>query len=209
MNRRSLLQLTPLVDVLLILLFAVIINVHHESDDVVKEQEKLKDEFKEINVSLAIEKEKNKEISEIITEIFKLENKLNNNSSNNELTNSKYILKELIKYDAISDNMAVIDLSLGGDNNRLYIDGEATNIYITYEEITDSEKRKGKIDEIKSKIESSINKNKNSKIILITLGLRDNEVYKFAYDLLEKTIKSSIRENDELTIIYTELILGG
>lgn len=219
MNKRAVLELTPLLDVILIILFAVIINVSQSNIASVKDKEILKEELMNEVLKYEIEKSKNEKLNEalyqllskdkekfdeIIKNIYESDSKVYDNT---DKESTEILIQEILKYSSLSKQISFIDIGLYGENNRIYLNNNKTNIYIPYEEIETLDKKLVKKEEIKNVIEEAIKKRRNGDILMISLSILDENVYKYAYDLVKETIDEAIEDYGEEKVLKGEFYL--
>lgn len=215
LSKRSILDIVPLLDVILILLFVMMLNVGQnmielednaanlESKLAVAEEniELIKEELVKSNNELFNERIKTDQLiaalsklleedEEVVKELLSemqlgnqaiLEDKLSN------IQDRENLFDELIKYTIISSQISFIDLSLNGENNRLYINDKETSLFLLLEEVIDDTKKERKKKELNQLVYEAIENRNNGEILLITVKV-DNEVDRIAYVLLQEVI---------------------
>lgn len=215
LSKRSILDIVPLLDVILILLFVMMLNVGQnmielednaanlESKLAVAEEniELIEEELVKSNNELFNERIKTDQLiaalsklleedEEVVKELLYemqlgnqaiLEDKLSN------IQDRENLFDELIKYTIISSQISFIDLSLKGENNRLYINDKETSLFLLLEEVIDDTKKERKKKELNQLVYEAIENRNNGEILLITVKV-DNEVDRIAYVLLQEVI---------------------
>ncbi len=241
MKKRSIIELTPLLDVILLLIFAFLINMQVQSDDMnekfdsqqdeiasleayidaieedytnlIKENSNLKQENSELSekadklteqlgyetVSNEAEKETVERVVEAFNEITGISNEElseilsqepSAKSTLSRMVDSDDMVLELYKYSYVMNRFFFIDLELMGEENRVYINGEQTQIAITREDSTDDKTKEEKslkiYDELKELID---NRPGGDEMVMVTLIVRDPEVYQYAYEIAWESLR--------------------
>lgn len=183
MNRKSFVDLTALLDVVLILFFAVLINMANSADVIAEENNEMSDQIIEIE-------EKNK----------KIENELEKALKDLEIKESEVAtllgveVEELEDYQEIISRISKIDIMLVGENNELFINDQETNINIIREKLETPARRDILEKELKSAINLAIERRDKSSFIFIRLSVNDTDVYKYAYDYLTEIVNEVVLE---------------
>lgn len=246
MKQKIFLDLTPLLDVVLILLFAFMLNVNAASSekenklngeqelnnelqstingkekqiaelekniiDLQKEVDNLNDTMEEISFDVANEKDTLLNVSANLAKWFSSnENTLEEIAESEDidkLISNDSILEQLHKYETISKKYFFIDIKLKSTQNKLFINEQDTNTYITLEEINDSEGKSNKKEQIKDIIEKVIdNREGGYTFILITLSEEDH-VYRYAFNLVWDAIKEIQQKHGTDKIFKTKYVL--
>ena len=128
-----------------------------------------------------------------------------------KIINEKDIIKQLEKYETISKKFFYVEIEIATNNNRLYINKRATNVYITKQETTDAILLNNKKEQIKDEIEKAINdRDGGYSMILVSLGITDEEVYQYAYEVVWHSIKELENKYGTQKFFKTELsYMGG
>ena len=209
MRKRTLIELTPLLDVILLLLFASLIFLTSQSDDQVEKYDELEQEYNQTkqelvesenvndslldeneilknriisiksdlaeqnismsNLSEANEKEKENlekalhafnDITKINkSELEKLFNDMTAPSRTlNNMVDSEDIVLEMYKYSYVMNRFYFIDIELTGEENRIHINGEKTNLAVSEDDNENSDTRKEKSLLILDKLQEHIAK---------------------------------------------------
>ncbi|GMQ59627.1 hypothetical protein AN1V17_40260 [Vallitalea sediminicola] len=246
MKQKIFLDLTPLLDVVLILLFAFMLNVNASSSekenklngeqelnnelqstinakekqiaelekniiDLQKEVDNINDTMEEISFDVANEKETLLNVSENLAKWFSSnENTLEEIAKSKDidkLINNDSLLEQLHKYETISKKYFFIDIKLKSTQNKLFINNQDTNTYITLEEINGAEGKSNKKEQIKDIIEKVIdNREGGYTFILITLSEEDH-VYRYAFNLVWDAIKEIQQKHGTNKIFKTKYVL--
>lgn len=183
MNRKSFVDLTALLDVVLILFFAVLINMANSADVIAEENNEMSDQIIEIE-------EKNK----------KIENELEKALKDLEIKESEVAtllgveVEELEDYQEIISRISKIDIMLVGENNELFINDQETNISIVREKLETPARRDILEKELKSAINLAIERRDKSDFIFIRISVNDTDVYKYAYDYLTEILNEVVLE---------------
>lgn len=181
MNRKSFVDLTALLDVVLILFFAVLINMANSVDVIAEENSEMSDQIIEVE-------EKHK----------KIENELEMALKNLEIKESELAsllgveAEELEDYQEIISRISKIDIMLVGENNELFINDQETNINIVREKLETPARRDILEREIKSALNLAIERRDKSSFIFMRISVNDREVYKYAYDYLTEIVNAVV-----------------
>lgn len=183
MNRKSFVDLTALLDVVLILFFAVLINMANSVDVIAEENNEMSDQITEIE-------EKHKKIENELEEALKdLEIK------EFELASLMGVeAEELEDYQEIINRISKVDIMLVGENNELFINDQETNISIVREKLETPARREILEKEIKSAINLAIERRDKGNFIFIRISVNDTDVYKYAYDYLTEIVDAVVLE---------------
>jgi len=183
MNRKSFVDLTALLDVVLILFFAVLINMANSADVIAEENNEILDQMAEVE-------EKTK----------KMENELEDALKDLELKESELAslygdeAEELEDYREIISRISKIEIMLVGETNELWINDQNTNINIVREKLETSERRNILKREITTAINLAIERRDKSNFIFLRVSVKDIDVYKYAYDYLIDVIDAVVLE---------------
>jgi biopolymer transport protein ExbD len=239
MKQKIFFDLTPLLDIVLILLFAFMLNVNAgstEKENMLHDEQqlnnKLVDTIKSKDNEISNLKEEigtlNKKIDEMSFDISNEKESLINISTNlarwfntnkdmlNQISTNKNIekladkdsiLEQLHKYEAISKKYFFVDIVLKSTQNKLFINGEDTNTFISLDEVISPESRKNKKEQIKDIIENVIdNKEGGYTFVLITLKEEDH-VYRYAFTVVWDAIKEIQQKHGTDKIFKTKYVL--
>lgn len=215
LNKRSILDIVPLLDVILILLFVMMLNVGQSMIELensasnlerklVEAEENIQliqEDLDESKKELLNEKMKTEQLITALSKIIKEdEEKIKNLLNDMQLSDqadledklSDIVMKEnlydeLIKYSIVSNKISFIDIYLKGEDNRLYINNEETSLFLHFEEVADFRKRISKKTEIKELIFEVMENSASSEISLITVKV-DSDVDRIAYLLVQEVI---------------------
>jgi len=183
MNRKSFVDLTALLDVVLILFFAVLINMANSVEVISEENNEMIDQVEEVQA-------KNKDMKDELAKALKdLELKESELAS---LYGSEADVLE--DYREIIDRISKIDIMLVGENNELYINEEETDINIVRERLETPSRRDILEEEIKSAINLAIETRDKSSFIFIRISVNDRDVYKYAYDYLTEIVNTVVSD---------------
>lgn len=183
MNRKSFVDLTALLDVVLILFFAVLINMANSADVIAEENNEILDQMAEVE-------QKTK----------KMENELEGALKDLELKESELAslygdeAKELDDYQEIISRISKIEIMLVGESNELWINDQNTNINIVREKLETPERRNILKREITTAINLAIERRDKSNFIFLRVSVKDIDVYKYAYDYLIDVIDEVVLE---------------
>ena len=199
MTRKSFVDLTSLLDVMLILFFAALINMSN-SAEIIKtenievldqiEQEKVKTEQveKELDLMKISLEETLKDLELSETELASLYG-----DEVDELDDHKEILSKISK----------IEVMLVSDLNELWINDEEQNINIVRERLELPSRKELLEKEITSALNLAIEHRDKSDIIFLRITVNDTDVYKYAYDYLVEIIDDIILEYGKDKVIIS------
>jgi len=198
LKKRSFIELTPLLDVVLILLFIFILNVNTTQENLYQAFSDIQQSKEDLVKELQIKNQQLDQITKALSSFLQLDRQqllsLLEDASNSEkenfmktlepLLDDKQIVQELLYYQALQNFFNPIHIGLKGSDNRLWINDQSTTITISKNEIQTAEnyeqKKKQIISCIEKEIPSSLEENNR---ILLYLSLLDSEVYQYAYKL--------------------------
>lgn len=235
MKKRSIIELTAFVDILLILLFAFLFNISETKEKAVstetqntklaQENFNLKNELAKINESNKdlegknekLESQNNfykkfyKEISSDIEKAFKniqMPENLDNESlvKINDFINKENInLDYLIKNEGLFENFFELDIEIKGEKPEIILNNKNIDFSLNYEQYNSANSRNKKLNELTDKIESSLKTNGIPQMIYITIKQSDEEVYLYSYNLLIESIKEIQKKYGADRVYYTEI----
>ena len=228
MKKSSIIELTPLLDVILILLFAFLIIMQGQSNSMDEKFDALEETNMDLMVNIdelesqnaELEKEKSRlevEVNElreqiwyeslsnteekktleaatkafmniIISEDTDLEELLAKNpdaeSALGKVFNSGDTVFELYKYNYIMNRFFFVNVELVGEENRVEINSEPTQLAINRDDaITDISRKEKALklyDAVKAVIDSRLG---GAEMVMVILIVRDPEVYQYAYKI--------------------------
>lgn len=190
-TNKSIIDLTALLDVILILFFAALLNIALKAETI--DDKRL--DLEEKNVAYS------KEIIKLKRENNRLQKSLlQANTHLAQLYNNQS--KSIEDYREIVNRISIIKIGLKGEDNQLYINDEVTGIYIVKESLATPERKLELVNTLKNALESAIYKRQKSDILFIQLVLLDDDVYKYAYDLTFETAKEVIATYGKDKVIF-------
>jgi biopolymer transport protein ExbD len=190
MYKRSFIDLTALLDVMLILFFAAIINMAGSADVAI-------DTSNEMSELYENEKEK---VENIENQIEESEASLTKALNQLELTEQELAtlygskVEDLDDYREMLSKISKIEIMLVGNLNELWINGQETNIYIIRERLDTPSRLLILEKDIKNALNLAIEHRENSDILFLKIGVQDREVYKYAYDYLLDVLDEVVLE---------------
>ena len=190
MQREKLIDLTPLLDILMIILFAVLMNVQAEksvSEETAKEQAQVIEELSKTNRDLVREQEALEgELTKITTFLSEWV-EMEDNAF--RVTQPEELREELIKYETIRDKIFFVDVALQTKSNKLFINDKTAYIYIPYSQVSDKAKRETLKGRIQDLIEEELPLGGGEKSFYVISLKDDGEVYRYAYQVVWEVIK--------------------
>jgi predicted nuclease with TOPRIM domain len=229
MKKRTIIELTAFVDILLILLFAFLFNISetnekansatNRSTELAKENFELKNDLEEISTSFQeiaetnekLQKQNNfyknyyKEISAEIKNAFDdLELPKEMAEENLEkikalIDSDKIDLDYIIKSESLKDNFFVLDIIIEGEKP------EIIDFSITYEQYTSENTKNKKLESLVSKIDKAFRNNGIPQLVYITIKQNDEDVYIYSYNLLLEAVRKIQNKYGADRIYYTEI----
>lgn len=164
MKRTSTLDFTPLIDVILILLFAILLNIQTEKTNF-----------------------QNTETQALKNENQILENQLSalKSQMGKPVLNA---IEDRSKLDFIKENILMLDVTLRSKHNQVWIDDAPTSIVLnTGGPFSDEEKQKATLSILEILSKRIKTHSKTSDVIVISIG-EDGNAYRYAYQLLEDAL---------------------
>ncbi|NLL70047.1 MAG: hypothetical protein GX238_02825 [Epulopiscium sp.] len=208
MKKRAIIELTALLDVVLILLFMFIFNVsasqenleqslHHTQNS----NQQLLAELKEKNQQLEQIQKERQDVEQLVKslssflqmqedELFSIINDLSESEQKKFIEtldpwlDEKQIIQELLQYQTLQSFFYTIHIGLKSGENELWINNQPTGITISVGEIQNPENYEKKKKQIMASIEKEIQRpSGEANRILLSLSLLDEEVYQYAYEI--------------------------
>jgi hypothetical protein len=235
MKKRTIIELTAFVDILLILLFAFLFNISetnekansatNRSTELAKENFELKNDLEEISTSFQeiaetnekLQKQNNfyknyyKEISAEIKNAFDdLELPKEMAEENLEkikalIDSDKIDLDYIIKSESLKDNFFVLDIIIEGEKPEIILNNEIIDFSITYEQYTSENTKNKKLESLVSKIDKAFRNNGIPQLVYITIKQNDEDVYIYSYNLLLEAVRKIQNKYGADRIYYTEI----
>ncbi|MBC7958347.1 MAG: hypothetical protein H7X94_00645 [Vallitaleaceae bacterium] len=224
MKRDHIVDLTSLLDIMLILLFAFMINMAGN----VREQEKTSEDSKKTNEALQSElDQKNLQVQELEEQLaqdqvqmLELQNRNSKEATllkeqletlsewmgNHEKVVDPEVLNDTIqKYEAISKFYVFVDIQLQTGDSHIFVNGEDTGIYILEQELTTPEMKATKQSVIEELIANHMDNIKGGySFALITLS-EDGQVKRAQYNLVWEAVKAAQQKKDSDKVFITQI----
>lgn len=184
MNKNTLFDLTPLLDVILILLFAILINGQFERAQAVELYE---DEIEALYQSSQME------ISKKNQEIMALKSTLKDLQFASE---TEWSLEDVRTYEALKDITQIITVRLVSLQNQILLNDENSGIYILKSQIDDLVQ----MENLKLRIQTAIKKQMrtNQPVLIILEG--DTLIYNYAYNFVERVLLDLVQSTDDTRV---------
>ena len=223
---KSVVDLTPLLDVVLILLFALLMSMSFEQDTVKAEAAELdseliqaqvekaelnallleqQEQMDKLKANLEVLDEQSQVMDEAVINWFASEEirdkELVTSEDFEEIFDQEKTNQSLYQMDFIANQFFFVELEFDTDNlHQVVINGSPTNIQLTFEKRGDQTQLDLAYNEIYDVIEKEMVSNKGGySFVLFTL--KDNgQVYKYAYDLVWGVIKDLEEKYTDQTI---------
>ena len=101
-----------------------------------------------------------------------------------QMVNADDVVLEMYKYNFVMNKFFFIDVELVGKENRLVINSNQTQIAVNRQDSLDAESRNNKSLEIYDELKELIdNRQGGAEMVIVTLIVRDPEVYQYAYEI--------------------------
>lgn len=211
------LDFTSLLDILLILIFAFIINSNAESSQ--KEAE-LAASIESAQQQAASYQAENKKLK---AELAEMQTALDNQRTDSQAIKKSMeaMQKELVKmsqnpnislqtwhnYQVIAKKFLILEISLIAPNNQLVINGKNYPFYISYDELLDEEVKNKKQSALEDIIEKEIDNSVNAgNLILISAG-KDVNIPRAVYNFMWETIRKVESKYGKEKLFKTEFYL--
>ncbi len=241
MRKRSIIELTPLLDVILLLIFVFMINMQSSSDSMNEKQKELEQryddaaaqnaEFEEENAQLQGDiYEMQEEISQLNEKVAELTRQAGNevvaNQAEresieaamdafkeltgitgselsgllqsqqeasqvlNDMTDAEDIALELYKYSYVMNKFFFVDVELVGEDNRIFINGEQTQVAVSSDDAQNGDAQREKSIKIYDELQKIIDSRPGgAEMVMVTLIVRDPEVYQYAYEITWEALR--------------------
>ncbi len=169
MNNNRWFDLTPLLDVFLILLFVLLINRQIDLQQIESSYAAENEALMRQNIQLQL----NLEQWERLEDVRGIDT-----------------LEERVKYDFLKNQSVVIDLVLQTEANQLWINESPTSIYLTNQ----PERRENQKNRIQQLLTQEWqNQGESGALLLVTLDA-DTETYRYAYQIMREAAEEWVRE---------------
>jgi uncharacterized membrane-anchored protein YhcB (DUF1043 family) len=235
MKKRTIIELTAFVDILLILLFAFLFNISetnekansatNRSTELAQENFELKNDLEEISsafqeISKTNEELKNqndfykkyyKELANNIEKAFedlKLPDNINEEELEkvqNLLDNKEINLDYIIKSEGLKENFFVLDITIQGEKPEIILNNDSIDFSITYEQYTSENTKNKKLESLVDKIENSLKNNGIPQLVYITIKQNDEDVFLYSYNLLTEAVKKIQNKYGADRVYFTEI----
>lgn len=169
MNQNRWLDLTPLLDVFLILLFVVLIN-------------RQIDQFQMENTYAA-------EVEALMSQNTRLQLDINQWESrmNEELIEA---VEDRIKYDSMKERTVMIDLHLKTAVNQIWLNDKPTSLYLVDLEV----RRESQKNRIRQLLREAFEEQGGTGVLLLVTLNVDEEAYRYAYRMMQEAAHEFVRE---------------
>jgi biopolymer transport protein ExbD len=158
MNQNKWLDLTPLLDIFLILLFAVLINQNVNQQHLEKTFASETDELKVKNTELQIALDQWRKQAD---------------------DGMVLMAEDRIKYEFLKDKVLILDVVLKTELNHIFLNDVPTSIYM----VSQQDRREGLKSRIKQVLHEAVQKEKGgASLLLVTLDA-DDKIYRYAYQI--------------------------
>ncbi len=173
MNRQSFIDLTALLDVVLILFFAALINLAARAD---------------VNQQLALQM--GQQVDDLTIQNGQLASEIADIAAENSAIKRQLAvlygteMDNVADYRAILSRISVIKVELRGDDNQLVINDQASAVKIVRESFLNDERKEQLDQKVLRLLNSAIDNRQKSDIIYLKIVVSDRDVYKYAVDYL-------------------------
>lgn len=190
MNKKSFFDLTPLLDVILILLFAILINGQFERAEA---EAVYADKLEQLEAAHA------ETIGSMSHELLTLRQRIESLESADDF---EWSAGDIKKYEALRGLVRVVELRLETRENQLLIDGNRTGFFLLFDELATAEQRATQRDRLKTLIMERLGR--ESGLVLMTLS-EDGEVFRYAYQLVHGVLLELVQTVGPERIYYLEI----
>ena len=197
MNKNSMFDLTPLLDVILILLFAILINGQFERSEADAAYESALSESE--GAYERILAEQMAETSRLSSEILELNRLI---EELREVQDSDITATDLKKYEALQGLVRIVDVRLESRENLVMIDGVRTNLYLLYDELGTPEQMEVQKERLKTLLRERLNLSPG--MVLMTLS-EDGQVFRYAYQLVHTVILELVESTGPNRLYYMQI----
>jgi uncharacterized protein YlxW (UPF0749 family) len=190
MSKKSFIDLTALLDVVLILFFAALINMANSAE--------LDKETK--NAAEAQLQEQVQENQRLQETVDVLEAKVSSLDEDLHAHKAELVdlygseIEDLKDHQEILSKISIIEIVLTGENNELIINDGETNIHILKERLLTEERTSILEEDLITALNDAIDSRDKSDIIFMKVSVADREVYKYAYDYLLDVVNKVIND---------------
>jgi uncharacterized protein YlxW (UPF0749 family) len=190
MSKKSFIDLTALLDVVLILFFAALINMANSAE--------LDKETK--NAAEAQLQEQVQENQSLQETVDVLEAKVSSLDEDLHAHKAELVdlygseIEDLKDHQEILSKISIIEIVLTGENNELIINDGETNIHILKERLLTEERTSILEEDLITALNDAIDSRDKSDIIFMKVSVADREVYKYAYDYLLDVVNKVIND---------------
>ncbi len=193
MNRQSFIDLTALLDVVLILFFAALINLAGRAE--ASQQMALRLEQNMADLSAA-----NQQLTSQNAEL------LADNSAIKQQLSDLYgtEMDDIDDYRAILNRVSVLEIALRGDDNQIIINDKASTVNIVRENFLTDERQKQLDKKVMRLLNDAVDNRSKSDIIYLKVVVSDRDVYKFAVDYLMAKIDIAIERYGRDKVILSK-----
>ncbi|MGM0641297.1 MAG: hypothetical protein ACQESN_07750 [Thermotogota bacterium] len=235
MKKRTIIELTAFVDILLILLFAFLFNisetnqkadlVENKNTKLAQENLELKNDLENISTNYIDIKNENdklkqqnnfyenyyKELSENIEKAFnnyELPEGVSEESLNeikNMIDDKDINLDYMIKNEGLMENFFVLDIIIQGEEPEILFNEQNIDFSINYDQYQSENSRNNKLNKLSETIDDKLRENGIPQMIYITIKQNDKDVYLFAYNLLLESVKKIQNKYGADRVYFTEI----
>lgn len=174
MNKRSFIDLTALLDVVLILFFAAAIQLSQSQQQVVQAAKDNQLALDEARVTISQLEQQRDELERAVVDRFGTK------------------LANVGDYRSILDKISIIQFSLIGEDNLLMVNDQSSHIHIIRASFDNDQRLLALQKRVASAIDKAITGRDKSDIIYIKVVVSDDDVYKYAVDFFIEQLQQAI-----------------
>ncbi len=183
MNRQSFIDLTALLDVVLILFFAALINLAGKAD--VNQQLAHDMQLKAASLSAT-----NQQLAAQNADL-----RAGNLLMRQQLADLYGAERDRVEdYQTILNRISIVEVALRGDDNQLVINEQASSIYIVRDSFLSQTRRQQLDQKVRNALNGAIDKRQKGDIIYLKVTVSDREVYKYAVDYLMNQVNAVVEQ---------------
>ncbi len=173
MNRQSFIDLTALLDVVLILFFAALINLAGRAEASQQMALRLEQNMADLT---AVNSQLTAENADLIADNHVIKQQLSDLYGKD--------LRDVADYRAILNRISVLEIALRGDDNQVIINDKVSGINIVRESFLTDARKKQLDEKLLRSLNEAIDNRSKGDIIYLKVVVSDRDVYKYAVDYL-------------------------
>ena len=211
MKKDIFIDITSLLDVILIILFAAMLHMNNTSIQAEKEVQDMSNEMESLQEDLK-SAEKDNLMLEEASEVLAAENEsllleVETLTDRLDFVNHSINIEDLYKYEVVFNKFTFIDLYYEDTEETFYINDENTGIYLTSDDWYDYTLRSNKVSQISAAMEDYIDSIKGGYSFILITYKHTDKVYRYVSQLALASIDYLQSQYKDNTIFETEYII--